>query len=186
MKQQLLGIALSVGMVFGAATAVAQDLGWTAEQTYEIKTQGDEPILFIDVRDPVEIMFIGHTDVVDANIPFLLVDRYTVDENKGVFAMNLNPNFVDEVKQALKDRNLPEDTKVVTMCRSGNERGKPSAALLREAGLNAYYVINGFQGSAVKSGEKAGMRVQNGWQNVGLPWQAKMNAEKTYRTPRAE
>ena len=42
------------------------------------------------------------------------------------------------------------------MCRSGSERGKPSADFLREAGLNAYYVVNGFQGSAIKEGEHAG------------------------------
>jgi hypothetical protein len=32
-------------------------------------------MLFVDVRDPIEIMFIGFTDVAQANIPFLLADR---------------------------------------------------------------------------------------------------------------
>lgn len=186
MKKMLCGIALSLSMAFTTSVAMAEEIGLSAQQVYELKTEGKEPVLFVDVRDPVEIMFVGSTDVVDGNIPFLLVDRYTVDAEKGVFRMYRNPHFINEVKSALRERGLAEDTKVITMCRSGSERGEPSADVLREAGLNAYYVVNGFQGSAIKEGEKAGFRTQNGWQNSGLPWSPKMNAEKAYRTPRAE
>lgn len=31
-------------------------------------------------------------------------------------------------------------------------------------------------------GPQAGFRLQNGWQNSGLPWSAKMNPEKIYRS----
>lgn len=44
-------------------------------------------ILFVDVRDPVEILFIGYTDVIDKNIPFKLVDRSDFMADKGRFAM---------------------------------------------------------------------------------------------------
>lgn len=186
MKKILCGVVFSLGMVFATSAAIADDIGLSARQVYELKTGGQEAILFVDVRDPVEIMFVGSTDVVDDNIPFLLVDRYEVDESKGVFRMYRNPHFINEIKSALRERGLAEDTMVVTMCRSGSERGEPSADALREAGLNAYYVVNGFQGSAIKEGEKAGFRTQNGWQNSGLPWSPKMNAEKAYRTPKVE
>lgn len=64
------------------------------------------------------------------------------------------------------------ETEIITMCRSGSERGKPSADFLRENGFpNARYVVNGFQGSSVKEGEHTGMRTQNGWQNSNLPWE---------------
>ena len=187
MKKILCSVALSLSMAFTTSAAIAEDIGLSPQEVYELKTGGGkEPIFFVDVRDPVEIMFVGSTDVVDDNIPFMLVDRYEVDEAKGVFRMYRNPHFVNEIKSALRERGLAEDTMVVTMCRSGSERGEPSADVLREAGLNAYYVVNGFQGSAIKEGEKAGFRTQNGWQNSGLPWSPKMNAEKAYRTPKAE
>lgn len=186
MRKLFFGLALSLSMAFVASTMAAEDIGLSVQQTYELKTQGEQPMLFVDVRDPVEIMFIGATDVVDTNIPFMIVDRYTINEDKGVFRMYKNPHFVNEIKKALRDRGLAEDTMIVTMCRSGSERGKPSADLLREAGLNAYYVVNGFQGSAIKEGDQAGFRLQNGWQNSGLPWSPKMNADKAYRTPKVE
>ena len=63
-------------------------------------------------------------------------------------------------------------------------RGKPSADYLLERGFtNVKYIDNGFQGSTVKDGEKKGFRVQNGWQNSGLPWSTKANPEKIYRFP---
>lgn len=75
------------------------------------------------------------------------------------------------------------DAEVITMCRSGSERGEPSAAYLRANGFpNARFVINGFQGAALKDGPQAGFRIQNGWQNSGLPWSMKMNPAKMYRT----
>ena len=41
-----------------------------------------------------------------------------------------------------------------------------------------------FQGGALKDGPQAGFRLQNGWQNSGLPWSAKMNPEKIHRIDR--
>lgn len=157
-------------------------MGLTPEETYELKqTQGDQ-ILFIDVRDPVEIMFIGSTDVVDANIPFMQVDRNDWDADNNRFRMSINPNFAAEVEALLEARGLDKNAQVITMCRSGSERGEPSAKYLQEQGFaNAGYVVNGFQGGSAKEGPQSGMRVVNGWQNSGLPWGSRMNADKIYR-----
>ncbi|PAU86741.1 sulfurtransferase [Pseudomonas sp. WN033] len=161
----------------------AVELGIEAREVYERVSAGDSSVLFVDVRDPVEIMFVGFTDVVHLNIPFLLVDRHTWSEERGAFAVNRNPDFVAQVGNELARRGLGPDTEIVTLCRSGSERGEPSAAVLRENGFpNARYVINGFQGSAIKEGERAGFRLLNGWQNEGLPWSAKMNPDKIFRT----
>jgi len=56
------------------------------------------------------------------------------------------------------------------------------ANYLRDNGFpNARYVIDGFQGPAIKEGPQAGFRLLSGWQNSNLPWSPKMNAEKMYR-----
>lgn len=180
MRTLLLSALLVIGLT---ASVQAQDaLSMTPEEVYEMTRQQGDQMLFVDVRDPVEIMFIGFTDSVDRNIPFQLVDRHSWNGKKGVFTMNINENFASEVDEALAEKGLDRDSLIVTMCRSGSARGKSSAEYLLERGFtNVKYVDNGFQGGTVKEGEKKGFRVKNGWQNSGLPWSPKANPEKLYR-----
>lgn len=167
---------------FFATQVYAVDMEVMAKDVQSRLDAGEERILFVDVRDPIEIMFVGSTDSVDVNIPFLLVDRNTWDEDRGIFSLNRNPKFAEEITAELERRGLPADTEIITMCRSGSERGKPSAQFLRDNGFaNARYVVHGFQGDAIKEGDQAGFRLLNGWQNDGLPWGSKMNPEKIYR-----
>ncbi|MDY0012217.1 MAG: rhodanese-like domain-containing protein [Rhodocyclaceae bacterium] len=175
--------AVSASLI--ALSAHAVDIGISAQETYQRVQAADSRLLFVDVRDPVEIMFVGFTDAVHVNVPYLIVDRTGWDEKRGVFKLERNPDFVARIKAELEKRGLGNDAEIVTMCRSGSERGEPSAAFLREHGFpNARYVINGFQGAVLKDGSQAGFRLRNGWQNVGLPWSTKMNPEKMYRVDR--
>lgn len=175
-------LSASLALLFIALSVNATELGISAEDAYAKTQQNKQNVLLIDVRDPVEIMFVGFTDAVDVNIPFLLVDRTEWDADRNIFPIKRNANFVAEIKTELAKRGWDEKTEVITMCRSGSERGEPSAKVLREAGLvNARFVVNGFQGSSKKEGSHAGKRLKNGWQNSGLPWSSKMNADKIYR-----
>lgn len=181
MKHSLL--AASLGLL--ALSAHALDIGVPASEVYARVSQADQNMLFVDVRDPVEIMFIGFTDAVHVNVPFLMVDRSAWDEKRGVFKLVQNPDFATQIKAELDKRGLGMDAEVFTLCRSGSERGEPSAAFLRDKGFpNARYVIHGFQGAPVKEGPQAGFRLLNGWQNSGLPWGMKMNPAKMYRLDR--
>lgn len=181
MKSSL--IAASLSLLAIAAHAV--ELEVTPQDAYARAQQEGADVLFVDVRDPVEIMFTGFTDVVDVNVPYLLVERDVWNDERGAFQTNRNPAFLDQVRAELDKRGLSTDTEIITMCRSGSERGKPSADFLRENGFpNARYVVDGFQGAAIKEGPQAGFRLQNGWQNAGLPWSPKMNPDKIYRTDR--
>jgi rhodanese-related sulfurtransferase len=181
MKRLLIAAALG----FASLAAHAADLGISAQDTYAKIQNNEKNVLFIDVRDPVEVMFVGFSDAVHANVPFMLVDRTQWNAEKGVFRLYRNPDFINHVKLQLAKRGLSADAEIITMCRSGSERGEPSAAFLRENGFpNARYVVNGFQGGALKEGPQAGFRLQNGWQNSGLPWSAKMNADKIHRVDR--
>jgi len=169
-----------LGFVFQAHAEEA--LSITPEETWALVQEQGEKILFVDVRDPVEIMFVGFTDAVDVNVPFKLVDRTRFDMKKHKFVMETNPDFVAGIDRALKVKGLDRNALIITMCRSGSTRGKPSAEYLLEHGFtNVKYVDHGFQGSAAKEGPKKGMRVVNGWQNVGLPWSMDINPDKIYR-----
>ena len=181
MKRLLIAAALG----FASLAANAADLGISAQDTYAKIQNNEKNVLFIDVRDPVEVMFVGFSDAVHANVPFMLVDRTQWNAEKGVFRLYRNPDFINHVKLQLARRGLSADAEIITMCRSGSERGEPSATFLRENGFpNARFVVDGFQGSAIKEGPQAGFRLQNGWQNSGLPWSAKMNADKIHRVDR--
>lgn len=191
MKKLLLSTLLSVSIsstllsapLFAADAATANDMALSAKAAYELVQQKNDQVLFIDVRDPVEIMFIGFTDTVDQNIPFLLVDRNEWQDEQQRFRMDRNPNFISQVEKALAAKGLNKEATIVTMCRSGSERGLPSAEFLREHGFtNARYVEHGFQGDSIKEGEHKGFRLENGWQNEQLPWQAKANSSKIYRS----
>lgn len=160
----------------------ADDFGISPTDTHALISQQADKVLFIDVRDPVEIMFIGHPEGADANIPFLLVDRFDFDEQNNRFRLNQNPEFASAVDAALARKGLDRSAPIITICRSGSERGEPSASFLREQGFtDVRYVINGFQGSSRKAGPQQGMRSENGWQNEGLPWSSRINPHSIFR-----
>ncbi|PXX92315.1 sulfurtransferase [Marinobacter vulgaris] len=180
MKQLLIALLVTFSIGFNAHAEEA--LALTPQETYDLVQEQGDQMLFVDVRDPVEIMFIGYTDEIDKNVPFKLVDRGEFLAEKGRFAMNTNPDFAADVEKALKEKGLDKNALVVTMCRSGSTRGKPSAEYLMERGFtNVKYIDNGFQGGGAKEGEKKGMRIVSGWQNSGLPWSMDLNPEKIYR-----
>ncbi len=152
-----------------------------SQEAYQMKQELGDKVLFVDVRDPIEIMFTGFTDVVDVNIPFKLANRSKWNKKKPVYAMELNQNFEQEIATALKKRGLNKDAPILLMCRSGGTRGAPSAKKLWGKGYKQVYVVtDGFEGGTLKKGEKKNWRLKNGWKNSGLPWSYRLNREKMY------
>jgi len=152
-----------------------------SREAYDMKQKLGDQMLFIDVRDPIEIMFTGFTDVVDINIPFKLANRSVWNKKKPVFMMEVNPDFEQQVAAALEARGLTKAVPVVIMCRSGGTRGAPAIKYLENKGYKQVYVVtDGFEGGKVKEGEQKNWRLKNGWKNSGLPWSYKLNKEKMY------
>lgn len=152
-----------------------------SREAYELKQARADEVLFVDVRDPVEIMFTGFTDVVDINIPFLLANREKWNEQKSVFLMEPNADFEPAIARALEARGLDKDTPIILMCRSGGERGAPSARALEGRGYAAVYVVvDGFEGGTVKTGERQNWRLVDGWKNAGLPWSYSLDRNKMH------
>jgi len=151
-----------------------------SREAYQMKTgESGAEVLFVDVRDPIEIMFTGFTDVVDVNVPYMSSNRQKWNDKKNVYAMEVNPAFEAQIAKALADRKLSKDSPVVLMCRSGGERGAPSAKMLEGKGYKQVYVVtDGFEGDTVKDGDKKNWRLVNGWKNSGLPWGYTLNKAK--------
>lgn len=191
MKRLITLFFLSMGILSQALAAdapkdPARQTSWglyvDAREAYEMKTgaQGNN-ILFVDVRDPVEIMFTGFSDVVDINIPYMTANRQQWNDKKSVFMMAVNPGFEAGIAKALSDRNLTKNSPVILMCRSGGERGAPSAKALEGKGYTRVYIVtDGFEGVTLKDGEKKNWRLVNGWKNSGLPWGYTLNKAKIF------
>ncbi|RDH86035.1 MAG: sulfurtransferase [endosymbiont of Galathealinum brachiosum] len=157
------------------------DLYVDSTEAYDLKMKLGDKALFIDVREPAEIMFTGFTDVVDVNIPFMLVNTKKWNSKKSVLLMKKNTDFISDIERALVNRGMTKDDAVLIMCRSGGTRGAPAANVLFDKGFTKVYVVtDGFEGGTLKEGDKKGWRLKNGWKNSGLPWSYKLNEEKMY------
>ncbi len=192
MKTTMLVLALA--LVWGSALAHAapepsdpkKQTPWglylTSSEAAAMKREKGKAVLFVDVREPVEIMFTGYTDMIDANVPFLLVNPSKWHPKKPVLMMEKNPDFAKGIERALAAHGLDKTAPVILMCRSGGTRGAPSARALDGKGYkNVYVVIDGFEGSTSKDNPGAPWRSVNGWKNSGLPWSYKLNREKVFQ-----
>ena len=152
-----------------------------SQEAYDLKMKLGDKVLFVDVRDPAEIHFTGFTDVADVNVPFKLANAKKWNSKKSVLQMEINADYAADLEKALVSKNLTKDDAVIIMCRSGGTRGAPAANVLFDKGFKKVYVVtDGFEGGALKEGDKKGWRLKNGWKNSGLPWSYKLNKEKMY------
>ena len=131
----------------------------------------DPSIVLIDVRDPVEISFVGHPEPMDANIPLRTVSG-KFDPGAGRYEMKQNTGFVADIDALMKRLGLSKSDPVIVTCRSG-PRSAEAARLLHAAGYTTVWnQIEGFEGSIDR---KTGARSKNGWRNAGLPWKYKIS-----------
>ncbi len=184
----LIAAAPMVATAADAPADPARQTAWglylTSPEAAAMKADKGDAVLFVDVRDPIEIMFTGFTDVVDVNVPFLMSNPAKWNAEKSVFAMERNPEFAAGIEAALAVRGLDKTAPVILMCRSGGERGAPSAKALEALGLaQVYVVVDGFEGSTSKADPANPARIVDGWRNAGLPWSYKLNPEKMWRRP---
>src|ERR1700739_1639955 len=56
--------------------------------------------LFLDVRTPAEVAFLGMPKQADANVPYMKEPDFPVfDSTKQTFKLDLNPDFLPEVRR---------------------------------------------------------------------------------------
>ena len=176
------GAAAAPASAADAPTDPAKQTSWglylDAREAAAMKQQMGDGVLFVDVRDPIEAMFTGFASMVDVNVPLLLADRTEWHPEKPVFAMKPNARFAEGIEAALAARGLDKSAPVILMCRSGGERGAPSAKALEGLGYDkVYVVVDGFEGSTADA-KDAPWRNVDGWKNAGLPWSYKLDKSK--------
>ncbi|MEO1721999.1 MAG: rhodanese-like domain-containing protein [Pseudomonadota bacterium] len=135
-------------------------------------------IVFIDIRDPIEVSFIGHPEPIDAVVPWRIGTHVFVPE-KGRYRMDANPAFVAEVEAVLMREGKDKDDPVFLICRSGNRTGAAANALAEAGFTNVWNVVDGFEGDR----NTEGVRDVNGWRNAGLPWRYALDARTAWQSP---
>ena len=187
-------ISIVVVMLF-SASAMADDwsklsskkqtklgLYLTAEQAYEKTMANMDKTLFVDIRTPSELNYLGAATVMDAHVPLVFMDTTAWDDKKHRYKRKENNNFVVDVDAALKKKGLTKNDDVILICRSG-KRSATAANMLADKGYTKVYtVVDGYEGDKVKSGENKGKRMKNGWKNSGLPWTYSLDKDYMYFT----
>ncbi len=158
----------------------ASGLYVTAQEAYDMMV-ADPSVILVDVRDPVEMFFMGWTEMTHIHVPYKITDNTRFSANGEKIMMQPNPNFADQVEAKLMEMGATKDSQVIFICRSGSTRSGPAATELYERGYaNSYTVVDGFTGGKVSDGPSAGVRAVagNGWRNSGLPWTYTMDPAK--------
>jgi len=178
-------IAAMATSVYGADTPKSKKrqtkagLYVDSKEAIEFIDKNKDKLVFIDVRTPAEVEYVGHTNLMDKNVPWHFKDFTKWNEKKKRYADTpKNDHFVADVEEVVKDKNLTKDNAIVLlMCRSGSRSAK-AANVLTDAGFkNAYTLVDGFEGGKSK---KTKLRTVNGWKNAGNPWTYKNIKEKMY------
>ena len=132
----------------------------------------DPEIVFFDVRDPIEIAFVGHAQGVDAIVP-LRIATHEFNPDAGTYRERKNPDFLAQAEAVIAREGGGKNTPVFVICRSGG-RSAVAARMLAEAGYtNVWNLVEGFEGDK----DDSGARAVNGWRNAGLPWKYKIAPE---------
>jgi len=187
-------IAIAVLSVFANA-AMAQDwsnlnkkkqtklgLYMTATQAYEYTDAHMDSTLFVDVRTPSELNYLGAATVMDAHVPTVFMDSSGWNDKKHRYKRKINKNFVADIGTALKKKGLSKNDTIILMCRSGKRSAKAANMLADNGYTKVYTVVDGYEGDKVKQGPNKGKRMKNGWKNSGLPWTYSLDRDYMYFT----
>lgn len=125
----------------------------------------EEPeVLFIDVRDPVEISMSGHPSLIDAIVPVRILQAGS-DGLPDHTELAANPEFLETMEFVLRDNNKSRHDLIVLTCGSGR-RSAEAARILTAAGFtNVWHIPDGYDGDHL-----GGFNTDNAWRAAGLPW----------------
>jgi rhodanese-related sulfurtransferase len=121
--------------------------GDVTPETANAWMQSGEAVM-VDVRSEAELAWVGF---VPSAVPVPW---------KQWPGMAMNPSFDEAVRAAANGK------KIVLLCRSG-VRSIAAAKRATELGLEAYNILEGFEGDADSSGHRG---THGGWRMRGLPW----------------
>ena len=131
----------------------------------------DPEILFIDVRDPLEVALFGHPRAIDKVVP-VHVQSDIFDEGLNEYALVPNAHFLTQMERTLIEAGKSKHDLIIVTCGSGYRSAEAVRQLAAAGYTNVWHIPDGYEGD-----DKAGMNAQNAWRNAGLPWSEELVAE---------
>jgi rhodanese-related sulfurtransferase len=130
-------------------------------------------VKILDVRTLEEYIFVGHANMA-VNIN-LATQSHKWDEEKGMFAIEPNKNFINLVNDWAE-----KDDIILVMCRSGGRSAMAVNLMSQNGFTNVYNIIDGMEGDMVKDTQSVfyKKRMKNGWKNAGNPWTYAINSKQ--------
>ena len=187
MTKKLISLLTVIGIMSAFATGlyaaeapakkkkqIPQGLYLTPQEAYDMKKANPEKVLFVDVRTPEELYFVGYPYSIDKNIPAKYIDYTKINKKGKGFASAKNKNVVAQFDKLLQEKGLTKEDPVIVICRSGSRSAKVATELYKNGYKKAYTVVTGVEGDKDK---KTHHRTVNGWKNDGLPWGYKFNKD---------
>lgn len=126
--------------------------------------------LFLDLRTPEELLFVGTPQGIDGNAPFGIMNYNKWDDKKKTYVRFPNPDFLSNFEYWAMDKSTEKTDPVLLICRSGDRSALGADFLAKQGYTNVWSVVDGFEGDLAKDGPNKGKRAVNGWKNIGLPW----------------
>jgi len=154
----------------------------TAKQAYKLTMDNMDKTLFVDIRTPSELNYLGAATVMDAHVPTVFMDTTGWNDKKHRYNRATNKNFVSDITKALKKKGLSKSDTVILMCRSGKRSASAANMLAADGYTKVYSVVDGYEGGKVKKGKDKGKRMKDGWKNSGLPWTYSLDKDYMYFT----
>ena len=154
----------------------------TAEQAYKHVDANMDKTLFVDIRTPSELNYLGATTLMDTHVPAVFMDSSGWNDKKHRYNRAKNKTFVADMGKALHKKGLSKNDTVILICRSG-KRSASAANILADNGYTKVHtVVDGYEGDKLKKGPNKGKRMKNGWKNSGLPWTYSLDKDYMYIT----
>ena len=137
-------------------------------------------VLFVDVRTPAEVEYVGYSYLIDYNIPIHFVNFKKWNKKKSRFSDTpKNKNFDADVAKALKAKGLSKKDTIIFICRSGSRSAYVAKKLFKKGYKSVYTVVDGFEGGKSKDHKQ---RTVSGWKNnaPANTWGYKLDKSKMY------
>jgi rhodanese-related sulfurtransferase len=147
-----------------------------------LEKHGKDKVLFLDLRTPEEMLFVGAPDGIDGLVPFGIMYYDKWDEKKSTYVRNPNPDFLSQFELRAMDKGTEKTDPILLICRSGDRSALGANFLARHGYTNVWSVVDGFEGDMAKTGPNKGKRAVNGWKNSGLPWSYQLDKAKVHFT----
>ena len=132
----------------------------SADEAMAILTS-DQASVLVDVRSRPEWQFVGLPDLSALNKDPVLLEWQSYP------AMAVNATFVDALKAELARKNVPADTPLLFLCRSGARSRSAAMAMAAQGHTRCYNIAGGFEGPPDQAGHRG---MVDGWKALKLPW----------------